>query len=78
MRRITLGKPSFDEHSKKKAQAAQDITLVEHDTFIEGAMRVLAKEITSQQFLDWISVPGVAEMDRLAGRPSYQIVREGL
>ena len=78
MRRITLGKPSFDEHSKKKAQAARDITLIQHDVFIEGLMRVLANEITAQKFLEWISAPGVAELDRLAGRPSYQIVREGL
>jgi helicase len=36
MRRVSLGKPAFDEHSKSKAQAAQDITLIEHHVFMEG------------------------------------------
>src|SRR5690606_11791891 len=59
MRRVTLGKPSFDEHSKKKARAAEGITLIEHDVFMEGMLRVYAKEISSTEFLHWISAPGV-------------------
>lgn len=78
MHRVTLGKPAFDEHSKTKAQAAPSISLVEHDAFMEGLLRVHAKEISAAAFLTWISAPGVAELDRLDGRPSYQIVREGL
>jgi helicase len=40
MRRVTLGKPAFDETSKKKAAASHDITLVEHTVFMEGLLRV--------------------------------------
>lgn len=78
MRRVTLGKPSFDEHSKKKARSAEGVSLVEHDIFIEGLLRVHAKEISADEFLRWISTAGVSELERLHGRPSYQIVREGL
>ena len=41
-RRVTLGKPAFDEHSKKKVQGASDVALVEHSVFMEGVLRVLA------------------------------------
>ncbi|MEQ1754685.1 MAG: DEAD/DEAH box helicase [Micropepsaceae bacterium] len=78
MPRVTLGKPSFDEHSKKKAQAAKDISLIEHAAFMEGILRLHAKEISTTEFVNWLSAPGVAELDRLGGRPIYQIVREGL
>lgn len=75
--RITLGKPSFDEHSKKKAQGSPGLALVEHSLFMEGVLRLHAGEITADEFLKWISAPGVAELDRLGGKPSYQIVRDG-
>jgi helicase len=78
MHRVTLGKPSFDEHSKTKAQAATTLSLVEHDAFMEGLPRVHAKEITPASFLNWLCALGVAELDRLGGRASYQIAREGL
>lgn len=75
MKRVTLGKPAFDEHSKKKVQAANDVTLVEHDTFVEGVLRTLAGEITAKDFLLWISQPGLTELDRLGGRASYELIR---
>ena len=39
IRRVTLGKPAFDEVSKEKVAAASDITLVEHAAFVEGLLR---------------------------------------
>lgn len=74
MHRLTLGKPRFDEHSRKKAQGAFDVTLVEHEIFMEGVLRVLAKETTPAQFVAWLEAPGVTEPDRLAGIASYEIL----
>ena len=71
MRRVTLGKPAFDETSKKKAAAARDITLVEHHVFVEGLLRVHAGTLTPDEFLKWLGEPGVSEIDRLGGIPTY-------
>ena len=71
MRRVTLGKPQFDETSKKKAAASHDITLVEHTLFVEGLLRVHAGTLSANEFLNWISTPGVAELERLGGTPTY-------
>jgi len=71
MHRVTLGKPMFDETSKKKAAASHDITLVEHSAFIEGLLRVHTGELAPIDFLKWISVPGVAELERLGGKPTF-------
>jgi helicase len=76
MCRVTLGKPSFDEHSKKKVQAAKDISLMEHDVFVEGILRVIAGKITPDQFFDWMTMPGLVEIERLGGIATYQILRE--
>ena len=75
MRRITLGKPGFDDHSKKKVQSATDVTLVEHEVFIEGMLRVATQSVTPADFVAWLSAPGLTELDRLAGVPSYEILR---
>lgn len=71
MRRVTLGKPAFDETSKKKAAASHDITLIEHSVFIEGLLRVHTGELSPRDFLEWVSVPGVAELERLGGKPTF-------
>jgi helicase len=71
MRRVTLGKPQFDETSKKKAAASHDITLVEHALFLEGLLRVHAGTLSANEFLNWISTPGVAELERLGGTPTF-------
>lgn len=71
MRRVTLGKPQFDETSKKKAAASQDVTLVEHTVFVEGLLRVHAGTLSPRDFLNWVSTPGVAELERLGGTPTY-------
>lgn len=76
MFRVTLGRPSFDEHSKKKVQAAKDIALMEHDVFVEGMLRVIAGKITPDQFFDWMTMPGLVEIERLGGIATYQILRE--
>jgi helicase len=71
MRRVTLGKPAFDETSKKKAAASKDITLVEHSVFMEGLLRVHGGTISAPDFMAWLSSPGVAELERLGGSPTY-------
>lgn len=76
MHRVTLGKPGFDEHSKKKVQSATDVALVSHDIFMEGLLRVHAKQISPQEFLAWLALPGLAELDRLGGKASYELVRD--
>ncbi|MFN0304061.1 MAG: hypothetical protein ACKVQU_27325 [Burkholderiales bacterium] len=71
MRRVTLGKPAFDETSKKKAAASRDITLVEHSVFMEGLLRVHGGALAPGDFMTWLGTPGVAEIDRLGGTPTY-------
>ena len=73
MRRVTLGKPHFDETSKKKAAASEDITLVEHSVFVEGLLRVHSGSLLAEEFLIWLGTPGVADLDRLGGRPTYAV-----
>lgn len=74
--RVTLGKPGFDEHSKKKAQGAGDVSLIEHEIFIEGILRVHAGKLSPMEFLKWIATPGFTELERLGGSPTYEILRE--
>ena len=71
MKRVTLGKPEFDEHSKKKAVAASSITLARHSIFMEGLMRVLTGRLTASDFIKWLANPGVTELSRLPGKPTY-------
>ncbi len=76
MHRVTLGKPGFDEHSKMKVQSATDVALVSHDIFMDGLLRVHVKQVSPQDFLVWLAMPGLAELDRLGGRASYELVRD--
>ncbi len=76
MHRVTLGKPGFDEHSKKKVQSATDVALVSHDIFMEGILRVHAKQVSPHDFLAWLASPGLVELDRLGGKASYELVRD--
>ena len=71
MKRVTLGKPDFDEHSKKKAAASRSITLARHSVFMEGLMRVLTGRLVASDFVGWLADPGVADLSRLPGRPTY-------
>lgn len=71
MRRVTLGKPAFDETCKKKVASSSDIVLVEHSAFIEGLLRVLTGTLSAEEFLSWLMKPGLAEIDRLGGKPTY-------
>jgi ATP-dependent DNA helicase len=73
MHRVCLGKPAFDEHCKKKAQASTQITLIEHRIFMEGILRVFAGTVTPKDFINWIAQPGVTEIDRLSGKETYFI-----
>ncbi len=73
MRRVTLGKPAFDETAKKKAGAAVDITLVEHSCFVEGMLRVHSGRLDPSEFLSWLATPGVSEIDRLGGTPTFVV-----
>jgi helicase len=71
MRRITLGQPAFDETSKGKAAASSDLTLVENGLFIEAVLRLLDKTLSPEEFMDWITVPGVSQLERLPGQVTY-------
>ena len=71
VRRVALGKPAFDETSKKKAAATSELTLVENGIFIEALLRVKNAEISTEQFMVWLCSPGVAEIERLPGNASY-------
>ena len=71
MHRVTLGKPRFDETSKSKAMASHSITLVEHSVFVEAVLRVLDKRIDPEAFHSWITQPGIAEIERIPGNPTY-------
>lgn len=71
MNRVTLGKPDFDEHSKKKAAASPSITLVRHGVFMEGLMRVLTGRLSADDFVQWLAEPGVTDLCRLPGTPTY-------
>lgn len=71
LKRVTLGKPDFDEHSKKKAAASAQITLVRHSVFMEGLMRVLTGRLAAADFVKWLAEPGVTDLSRLPGIPTY-------
>ncbi|HLG17075.1 MAG TPA: hypothetical protein VJH03_21625 [Blastocatellia bacterium] len=71
IKRITLGKPDFDEHSKKKATASPSIALVRHGVFMEGLMRVLTGRLSPADFVAWLAEPGVTDLNRLPGTPTY-------
>lgn len=75
-KRVTLGKPAFDEHSKKKVQAASDVALIEHTIFMEGVLRLMAGAISPEEFLDWLGTPGLVELDRLGGSQTIEIARQ--
>lgn len=71
MKRVTLGKPDFEEHCKKKAAASPSIALVRHDVFMEGLMRVLTGRLPAGDFVAWLAEPGVTDLHRLPGTPTY-------
>ncbi|MGA8345890.1 MAG: hypothetical protein WB781_28425, partial [Candidatus Sulfotelmatobacter sp.] len=71
MKRITLGKPAFDETSKRKAAASADLTLVENGVFVEAVLRLLQQSLSAEEFMAWITTPGVAEIERLPGEMTY-------
>ena len=71
MKRVTLSKPEFDEHSKKKAAASPSMTLARHSIFMEGLMRVLTGRLAASEFISWLANPGVTDLSRLPGTPTY-------
>jgi helicase len=71
MRRVTLGKPGFEEHCKIKAQASPTITLADHRTFMEAMLRVLSGKATAIEFVEWLGTPGLSDLNRLPGKPTY-------
>ena len=73
VRRVTVGKPVFDEVSKGKVAAASDITLVEHTAFVEGLLRVHSGSLRPEEFMEWVTSPGLADIERLGGRPTYSV-----
>lgn len=73
VRRVTLGKPAFDEALMKKAAASSEVTLVENGVFIEAVLRVIGGSVSAEEFMVWLTAPGVAELERLPGKPSYSL-----
>ena len=73
IRRVTLGKPVFDEVSKRKVAAASDIALVENAAFVEGLLRVHSGSLRPEEFLEWLTRPGLADVERLGGRSTYNV-----
>ncbi len=69
---MTLAKPDFDEHSKKKAAASPSIALVRHDVFMEGLMGVLTGRLSAGDFVAWLAEPGVTDLNRLPGTPTLR------
>jgi helicase len=69
--RVTLGKPAFDETSKKKATASDELTLVENALFVEAVLRVIKAEVTAEEFMAWLTTPGVAELGRMPGKATW-------
>jgi len=55
----------------QRIAASNDLTLVEHGPFIEAVLRLLAKTLTPQEFMHWITTPGVSELERLSGQATY-------
>jgi helicase len=74
MRRVTIGKPDFDEHSKSKAQASSEVTLVQHSSFVEVLLRLHAGTLKPEQVFSWLATPGVAEPQRLPGKARERIL----
>jgi helicase len=71
VRKVTLGKPAFDETSRKKAAATSELTLVENGILIEALLRVKNGDMNAKEFMAWLCSPGVAEIERLPGNVSY-------
>lgn len=72
-KRVTLGKPGFDESAKGKVALSTDLTLVESEAFLEAILRLILKDITSTEFMNWLCEPGFAEIERLPGHASYNL-----
>src|ERR1039457_1801742 len=53
MRHITLGKPAFDETSKRKAAASTDLTLIENRGFVRTVFCLLPKRKSPQQLIEF-------------------------
>ena len=65
---------SLMKHPKSKAAASHELTLVEHATFVEAILRVLAGSIEPTAFLAWFTEPGEAEFERIPGNPTNLLV----
>ena len=74
MSRVTLGKLEFDTMSNQKAAGSSQITLVKHSTFLEAVLRVMAGQIQVDEFFAWLTEPGIAEFERIPGKPTYQLL----
>jgi helicase len=73
MRRITLGKPGFDETCKGKVASSPDLTLVEHTVFMEGLLRVHSGGVTATEFVEWLAIPGLTDLGRLGGKSTIML-----
>ena len=51
--------------------ASADLTLVENGVFVEAVLRLLQKSLSAEEFMAWITTPGVSELERLPGEMTY-------
>ena len=54
-----------------KAAASTDLTLIKNGVFVEAVLRLLQKSLTPEEFMAWITTPGVSELERLPGDVTY-------
>lgn len=72
--RISLVKPNLEKNIKEKAQNNLSITLLEHNILIEGFLRLLSKSISTDEFFEWITQPGLTQIKNLKGDPTHKLL----
>jgi helicase len=57
---ITVAKPDFNSHAKKKATSAGSITLVSHKAIVQAYLAYFSKRVPRHKVEEWLCTPGVA------------------
>ncbi|WP_149196515.1 DEAD/DEAH box helicase [Luteimonas suaedae] len=57
---VTVGKPDFNSHAKKKATSAGSITLVSHKALVQAYLAYFSKKVPKHKIEEWLCTPGVA------------------
>jgi helicase len=59
---ITVGKPDFNSHAKKKATSAGAITLISHRVLVQAYLAYFSKKVPKHKIEEWLCAPGVATL----------------